>query len=138
MRDAGFDHVRISFPYWLVANVNSNDPYVEKVGWRYLLRGIEWAREVGLRVNICLHAAPGSQNGLYHRYSFLWFRLIPSGRQGTIGWLNGYVFDQLCSNLSTNGDSNAQATTTFTSQLAAFFSQPRYKNIVMMVYLYCN
>lgn len=69
MRDAGFDHVRISFPYWLVANVNSNDPYVEKVGWRYLLRGIEWAREVGLRVNICLHAAPGSQNGLYHRYS---------------------------------------------------------------------
>ena len=68
IRDAGFDHVRMSFPYWIIENVNSNDPYVEKIGWRYLLRAIEWAREVGLRINICLHAAPGSQNGWNHRY----------------------------------------------------------------------
>jgi glucan 1,3-beta-glucosidase len=68
IRDAGFDHVRISFPYWIIENVNPNDPYVEKIGWRYLLRAIEWAREVGLRINICLHAAPGSQNGFNHRY----------------------------------------------------------------------
>ena len=67
MRDAGIDHIRISFPYWIIKNVNPNDPYVEKVGWRYLLRAIEWAREVGLRVNLCLHAAPGSQNGFNHR-----------------------------------------------------------------------
>jgi glucan 1,3-beta-glucosidase len=68
MRDAGFDHVRISFPYWVISNVNSNDPYVEKVGWRYLLRAVEYAREFGLRVNLCLHTAPGSQNGFDHRY----------------------------------------------------------------------
>jgi glucan 1,3-beta-glucosidase len=91
MRDAGFDHVRISFPYWLIENVNPDDPYVEKVGWRYLLRGIEWAREYGLRINICLHAAPGSQNGLYHRYFFYPTGLILSGHEGSIGWLNGYL-----------------------------------------------
>jgi glucan 1,3-beta-glucosidase len=67
IRDAGLDHVRISFPYWIIENVNSDDPYVEKLGWRYLLRAIEWARESGLRVNLCLHAAPGSQNGFNHR-----------------------------------------------------------------------
>ena len=71
IRDAGFDHVRVSFPYWIIENVHSNDPYVEKIGWRYLLRAIEWAREVGLRINICLHAAPGSQNGWNHRYHHL-------------------------------------------------------------------
>jgi aryl-phospho-beta-D-glucosidase BglC (GH1 family) len=47
--------------------VNPTDPYVEKVGWRYLLRALEWAREMGLRVNLVLHAAPGSQNGWNHR-----------------------------------------------------------------------
>ena len=68
MRSAGIDHVRISFPYWIIENVNSTDPYVAKVGWRYLLRSIEWARENGIRVNLVLHAAPGSQNGFNHRY----------------------------------------------------------------------
>ena len=68
IRDAGFDHVRISFPYWIIENVNPDDPYVEKVGWRYLLRAIEYAREFGLRINIVLHAAPGSQNGWNHRF----------------------------------------------------------------------
>src|SRR5271169_3509812 len=90
IRDAGFDHVRISFPYWVIQNVDPSDPYVEKVGWRYLLRAIEYCREFGLRVNIVLHAAPGSQNGWNHRYC----SILPkandlSGRQGVIGFLNG-------------------------------------------------
>lgn len=67
IRDAGFDHVRISFPYWAITNVEPSDPYVEKISWRYLLRAIEWARENGLRVSLVLHAAPGSQNGWNHR-----------------------------------------------------------------------
>lgn len=67
IQDAGFDHVRISFPYWIIENVNPDDPYVAKIGWRYLLRAIEWARQSGLRINLCLHAAPGSQNGFNHR-----------------------------------------------------------------------
>jgi glucan 1,3-beta-glucosidase len=96
IRDAGFNHVRMSFPYWIIENVNPNDPYVEEIGWRYLLRAIEWAREVGLRINICLHAAPGSQNGWNHRYLQTFCIVVNyfSGRQGTIGWLNGYhIFD---------------------------------------------
>jgi glucan 1,3-beta-glucosidase len=67
MAAAGFDHVRIPFPYWIINNVNQSDPYVAQIGWRYLLRGIEWAREAGLRVNLDFHAAPGSQNGFNHR-----------------------------------------------------------------------
>lgn len=109
IRDAGFDHVRIPFGYWMVTTYDG-DPYLAQVSWRYLLRGIEYARQNGLRVNLDLHGAPGSQNGWNH-----------SGRQGTIGWLNG-----------TDGDLNAQRTLDIHHQLSTFFSQPRYKNIITM------
>ncbi|QIX01616.1 hypothetical protein AMS68_007133 [Peltaster fructicola] len=106
---AGFDHVRIPFSYWAITSYD-NDPYVSQVGWRYLLRAIEWARKYGLRINLDLHGAPGSQNGWNH-----------SGRQGTIGWLNG-----------TDGALNGQRTIDIHKQLSTFFTQPRYKNIVTM------
>ena len=106
---AGFDHVRIPFSYWAVTTYDG-DPYVPLVSWRYLLRGIEWARKYGLRINLDLHGAPGSQNGWNH-----------SGRQGAIGWLNG-----------TDGDLNAQRTIDIHKQLTTFFTQPRYKNIITM------
>ncbi|KAK4635300.1 putative glucan 1,3-beta-glucosidase D [Fulvia fulva] len=106
---AGFDHVRIPFSYWAVTTYDG-DPYVPQVSWRYLLRGIEWARKYGLRINLDLHGAPGSQNGWNH-----------SGRQGTIGWLNG-----------TDGTTNGDRTIDIHKQLSAFFTQPRYKNIVTM------
>ncbi|KAF2735827.1 glycoside hydrolase [Polyplosphaeria fusca] len=109
IRNAGFDHVRIPFGYWIVTTYDG-DPYIKQVSWRYLLRGIEWARQNGLRVNLDLHGAPGSQNGWNH-----------SGKQGVIGWLNG-----------TDGDLNAQRTIDIHGQLSQFFSQPRYKNIVTM------
>lgn len=50
-------------------------------------------------------------------------RLTSSGRQGVIGWLNG-----------TDGALNGQRTINFTTQLATFFSQPRYKNVITMVW----
>lgn len=109
IREAGFDHVRIPFGYWIVTTYEG-DPYVKQIAWRYLLRGIEYARQNGLRVNLDLHGAPGSQNGWNH-----------SGRQGTIGWLNG-----------TDGDRNAQRTLDIHHQLSQFFAQPRYKNIITM------
>ncbi|KAG5925467.1 hypothetical protein E4U42_004277, partial [Claviceps africana] len=40
---AGLDHVRIPYSYWAV-EVYDGDPYVFRTSWRYLLRGIEWAR----------------------------------------------------------------------------------------------
>jgi glucan 1,3-beta-glucosidase len=105
--DAGLDHVRIPYSYWAVV-VYDGDPYVFRTSWRYLLRAIEWARKHGLRINLDLHALPGSQNGWNH-----------SGRQGAIGWLNG-----------TDGTLNAQRSLDIHTQLATFFSQDRYKNII--------
>ena len=107
IQDAGFDHVRIPFGYWALQTY-PGDPYVPKISWRYLLRGIEYCRQHGLRINLDLHGLPGSQNGWNH-----------SGRQGSIGWING-----------TDGDLNAQRSLDIHDQLSQFFSQPRYKNIV--------
>ena len=104
---AGFDHVRIPYSYWAVTTY-PGDPYVPQVSWRYLLRGIEYARQCGLRVNLDLHALPGSQNGWNH-----------SGRQGPIGWLNG-----------TDGALNGQRSIDIHGQLATFFAQPRYKSVI--------
>jgi glucan 1,3-beta-glucosidase len=107
IRAAGFDHVRIPYPYWAVETY-PGDPYVPKIAWRYLLRAIEWCRENGLRVNLDLHSVPGSQNGWTH-----------SGRLGSIDWIDG-----------PNGAENAQRSLDIHKQLATFFAQPRYANII--------
>lgn len=109
IKAAGLDHVRIPYSYWAVQTYD-NDPYVEYVSWRYLLRGIEWARKNGIRVNLDLHAVPGSQNGWAH-----------SGHQGSIGWLAG-----------ADGDTNAQRSLDIHKKLATFFAQDRYKNVVTL------
>lgn len=105
--DAGLDHVRIPYSYWAVA-VYDDDPYVFRTSWRYLLRGIEWARRYGLRVNLDLHGLPGSQNGWNH-----------SGRQGLIRWMNG-----------TDGALNVQRSLDIHDQLSQFFAQERYANVL--------
>jgi len=109
IRAAGFDHVRIPFGYWAVTTYDG-DPYVPMISWRYLLRGVEYARQNCLRVKLDLHGAPGSQNGWNH-----------SGRQGIARWLNG-----------TDGDLNAQRTIDIHNQMSTFFAQPRYRNVVTM------
>ncbi|KJZ78483.1 hypothetical protein HIM_01874 [Hirsutella minnesotensis 3608] len=105
--EAGLDHVRIPFSYWAV-EVYDGDPYVFRTSWRYLLRGIEWARKYGLRVNLDLHGLPGSQNGWNH-----------SGKFGAIGWLNG-----------TDGQLNGKRSLEIHDRLSKFFAQARYKNII--------
>lgn len=107
MQAAGFDHVRIPYSYWAVTTY-PGDPYVPQISWRYLLRGIEYARKYGLRVNLDMHGLPGSQNGWNH-----------SGRQGAIGWLSG-----------TDGSTNAQRSLDLHTQLSTFFAQPRYQNVI--------
>ncbi|KAH7312402.1 glycoside hydrolase superfamily [Stachybotrys elegans] len=107
IRDAGLDHVRIPFSYWAI-EVYDGDPYVFRTSWRYLLRGIEWARKYGIRVNLDIHGLPGSQNGWDH-----------SGRYGSIEWLNG-----------TNGQLNADRSIEIHDRLSTFFAQDRYKNII--------
>ncbi|OAA58373.1 Glycoside hydrolase, subgroup, catalytic core [Niveomyces insectorum RCEF 264] len=104
---AGLSHVRIPFSYWAVTTY-PGDPYVLGISWRYLLRGIEWARRHGLRVSLDLHAVPGSQNGWNH-----------SGRSGNINWITG-----------PDGSLNAQRSLDIHNQLSRFFAQERYQNIV--------
>ncbi|KAI9884139.1 MAG: Serine/threonine-protein phosphatase 2A activator 1 [Watsoniomyces obsoletus] len=106
---AGLDHVRIPFSYWAVTTYGS-DPYVSQISWRYLLRGIEWARKHGLRIKLDLHGAPGSQNGWNH-----------SGRLGLMGWLNG-----------TEGPENGKRSLEIHDRLSTFFAQPRYENVIAM------
>ncbi|KAF3909962.1 hypothetical protein ABW20_dc0106283 [Dactylellina cionopaga] len=107
MAQAGLDHVRIPFSYWAV-QVYDDDPYVFQISWRYLLRGIEWARKYGIRVNLDLHGLPGSQNSWNH-----------SGRQGKVNWLTG-----------PDGAANAKRSLDIHDQLSKFFAQDRYKNVV--------
>ena len=105
----GFDHIRVPFGYWMVETYD-DDPYVKLISFRYLLRGIEYARKYGLRVFLDLHAVPGSQNGYTH-----------SGRVGPVHWLAG-----------PNGALNGQRTLEIHKQLVTFFSQPRYQNIITL------
>ncbi|KAK6527214.1 hypothetical protein TWF281_010403 [Arthrobotrys megalospora] len=104
---AGLDHIRIPFSYWAV-EVFDDDPYVPQISWRYLLRGIEWARKYGLRIKLDLHGLPGSQNSWNH-----------SGRQGKVNWLTG-----------PDGTKNAERSLKIHDKLSKFFAQPRYKNVI--------
>ena len=72
------------------------------------MKAVQWARKYGLRINLDLHAVPGSQNGWNH-----------SGRLGTIGFLSGPM-----------GYANAQRTLNYIRILAEFISQPQYKDVV--------
>jgi len=78
---------------------------------RYFLKAIEWSRKYGLRINLDLHAIPGSQNGWNH-----------SGKgRANIGWLGGPM-----------GYANAQRALDYIRIIAEFISQPQYKDVVPM------
>ncbi|KAF8656255.1 hypothetical protein AX16_002691 [Volvariella volvacea WC 439] len=69
IKAAGLTHVRIPLGYWSVpltaddTNISTSpSPYIPGA-WPYLLRGLNWARQHGIRVIVDIHGAPGSQNG---------------------------------------------------------------------------
>lgn len=106
---AGLNYVRIPIGWWAI-ETRGDEPYLEGVSWTYFLKAIKWCRKYGLRINLDLHAVPGSQNGWNH-----------SGRFGTIGFLHGPM-----------GYANAQRTLDVIRVLAEFVSQPQYKDVVTM------
>ncbi|KAL5490260.1 hypothetical protein ACEPAI_5093 [Sanghuangporus weigelae] len=106
---AGLNFVRIPLPYWAI-ETRGDEPFLEKTCWTYFLKAIEWARKYGIRINLDLHALPGSQNGWNH-----------SGRLGTVNVLNGPM-----------GYANAQRSLDYIRILAEFISQPQYKDVVVM------
>lgn len=70
LRDNGIAAVRIPVGYWIL---DGDDPYVSSIGrldWAFTM-----AQKYELEVLLCLHAAPGSQNGRDH-----------SGRVGKALW----------------------------------------------------
>lgn len=106
---AGLNWVRIPIPFWIVETY-PGEPFLANVGWKYFLQALTWARKYGLRVNLDLHAVPGSQNGYNH-----------SSKQGTINFLNGVM-----------GLANAQRTLNYIRTLTQFISQDQYTLLIPM------
>ncbi|PLW49293.1 hypothetical protein PCASD_02735 [Puccinia coronata f. sp. avenae] len=106
---AGLNWVRLPVGWWMIETWD-NEPFVAGVSFKYFLKAITWARKYGLRINLDLHAVPGSQNGWNH-----------SGKLGTIGFLHGSM-----------GVANAQRALNYVRTLTQFISQSQYKNVVPM------
>ncbi|KAF7337353.1 Glycoside hydrolase family 5 protein [Mycena sanguinolenta] len=117
---AGLNWVRLPIPFWAI-NTWSNigvqgdgtiggEPFLGGVCWKYIVRLFAWARKYGIRVNLDLHTAPGSQNGYNH-----------SGKLGQINFLNGPM-----------GIANAQRLVDYIRMIAEFISQPEYSDVVQM------
>ena len=63
IKKAGFTHVRIPLPHWILGDVQDDEPWIVGKRWEALQRAVKWARPLGLQVWPNLHTAPGSQNG---------------------------------------------------------------------------
>ncbi|PLW21762.1 hypothetical protein PCANC_02959 [Puccinia coronata f. sp. avenae] len=106
---AGLNWVRLPVGWWMIETW-AGEPFLEGVSFKYFLKALQWARKYGLRVNLDLHAVPGSQNGFNH-----------SGKLGSINFLVGLM-----------GVTNAQRTLNYIRTLTQFISQPQYVNVVPM------
>lgn len=106
---AGLNWIRLPIGHWAVAT-SSEEPYLERVSWTYVLRAIGWARKYGIRINFDLHTVPGSQNGWNH-----------SGRLGSINWMSGIM-----------GLANAQRSLDIIRTLTQFMIQPEYAPVIPM------
>lgn len=106
---AGLNFLRIPIPWWAI-EVRDDEPFLARTCWTYFLKAIQWARKYGLRINVDLHAVPGSQNGWNH-----------SGRLGNTNFLLGPM-----------GYANAQRTLDYIRVIAEFISQPQYSDVVVL------
>lgn len=93
---------------------------------RYILRVLGWARKYGLRVNLDLHTAPGSQNGrpLFATFAAFILTLLTlgynhSGKLGQVDFLNGVM-----------GVANAQRMLNYIRIIAEFITQEEYLDVV--------
>lgn len=108
VRDLGLNHVRIPIGFWALGNMEPEEPYVPDLSLDFLLQGLKWAAQYGLRVMVELHAAPGSQNGWNH-----------SGRSGKIGWLDG----------TPEGKKNGKRTIVYMKQLLKLLQGPGMEHV---------
>ncbi|KAG8921416.1 hypothetical protein FRC01_000258 [Tulasnella sp. 417] len=109
---AGLNWIRLPIPFWMVAKL-PEEPYLERVSWKYCLKAFKWARKYGLRIQLDLHSAPGSQNGFDHSGK--------GGVGGEVNWLVGPM-----------GLANAQRTLDVIRVITEFVSQPKFLPVVPM------
>ena len=96
-----------------------SEPFLQKVCWEYILRVIGWARKYGIRVNLDLHAVPGSQNGEWfgidedgERLMWVGVGYNHSGKLGSLNFMSGIM-----------GYANAQRTLDYIRTITEFISQ---------------
>ncbi|KAL5528823.1 hypothetical protein ACEPAF_7962 [Sanghuangporus sanghuang] len=110
---AGLNWIRLPIPFWAVEKWDTSsapEPFLARTCWNYILRVLRWCRKYGLRVNLDLHTAPGSQNGYNH-----------SGKDGQINFMNGPM-----------GFANAQRMLEYIRIITEFISQPEYQDLIPM------
>jgi glucan 1,3-beta-glucosidase len=106
---AGLNWIRLPIAHWAIETW-PEEPYLERVSWKYVLKAIQWARKYGIRIQLDLHTVPGSQNGWNH-----------SGKIGQMNWMYGAM-----------GYANAQRALDYIRTLAQFIAQPEYAPVVQM------
>ncbi|EUC56109.1 exo-beta-1,3-glucanase [Rhizoctonia solani AG-3 Rhs1AP] len=106
---AGLNWVRLPIAFWAVEKL-PEEPFLERVSWKYFLKAIQWCRKYGLRMQVDLHTIPGSQNAFDH-----------SGKRGDINFLRGSM-----------GVANAQRALNVMRSITEFISRDEYKDIVQM------
>lgn len=57
---AGLNWVRLPIGWWVIETMG-DEPFIAGLSWKFVLKAFGWARKYGLRVNLDLHAVPGSQ-----------------------------------------------------------------------------
>lgn len=107
--DAGLSWIRLPIGFWAIETIEG-EPYLKGVSWKYIVQALQWAKKYGLRVNLDLHAVPGSQNGWNH-----------SGKIGSTNWMNGVM-----------GIANLQRSIEIIHKLLEFIIQPEWKDVVLM------
>lgn len=107
---AGLNWVRLPIPFWMISTIE-DEPFYEGGAFKYFQKAVQWARKYGLRINLDLHAVPGSENGFNH-----------SGRLGDIHWMSTPM-----------GIVNAQRTLNYLRTITELISQDEYKDVVQML-----
>ncbi|KAF7332851.1 Glycoside hydrolase family 5 protein [Mycena venus] len=111
---AGLNWVQVPIPFWAVRwsdvgqlgnRTSEAEPFIEGLCWKYIVRLFAWAWKYGIRVNLDLHTAPGSQNSRCRQVNFL---------KGAMGIANAQrLLDYICI-------------------ITKFILQPEYHDVVQM------
>ncbi|KAH8103524.1 glycoside hydrolase family 5 protein [Cristinia sonorae] len=115
---AGLNWIRLPVPFWAISTWDNvgvdeagnvvSEPYATGLCWKYILRMFRWARKYGLRIELDLHTAPGSQNGYNH-----------SGKLGSVNFLYGPM-----------GIANAQRMLDYIRIFTEFITQAEYQALI--------